>query len=288
MEREFYYDVCRVLRALPPTAARRCVYDDKRILEVYLWAVVHDRPTYWACQAANWPIHLRRRPLPSQSQMSRRMRTGAVLQLLEQLYAALRDQLPRSPLKFVDGKPLPVGGCSKDRDARFGHGAGTILRGYKLVCLVDECGAIDDWRLGPMNICEHHQAALLLPAAPKGGCLLGDAEYDKNHLYHAAAEHELHLVAPQKRNAKNLGHRRHAPQRVAAFHLLKTEAGKNLMAVRTTIERSFGHATCFAGGLGPLPAWVRRPARVAAWVAAKLCIDAARRSRLIKQKTVRA
>ncbi len=283
MERELYRDVCQVLKALPPTVNRRFAYDDKCILEVYLWAVIHDRPTYWACKADNWPIHLRRRPRPSQSQMSRRLRTVAVQQLLARLYAALRDQLPRSLLKFVDGKPLPVGGCSKDRDAKFGHGAGTVLRGYKLVCLVDESGAIDDWRLGPMNICEHHQAVLLLPAA-KGSCLLGDAEYDKNHLYYAAAEQQVQLIAQSKRKAKNLGHRRHAPQRLTAFRLLQTEAGQHLMAVRTTIERSFGQATCFAGGLGPLPAWVRRPARVASWVAAKLCLDASRRIRLLKQK----
>lgn len=283
MERELYEQLCRVLRTLRLAAQQRCTYDDRRILEVYLWAVVHDRPTSWACQAINWPPDLRRRPRPSQSQMSRRLRTFALQQLLWQLYVAQREQLPRSLLKFVDGKPLPVGGCSKDPDAKFGHGAGTILRGYKLVCLVDECGAIDDWRLGPMNLCEHHEALHLLHAAP-GTYLLGDTEYDKNHLYLAAAEQQIQLIAPAKRSAKALGHRRHAAQRLIAFRLLKTEAGHHLMATRTAIERSFGNTTSFAGGLGPLPAWVRRPHRVALWVAAKFTIDATRRIRLQNKK----
>ncbi|MCY2930121.1 MAG: hypothetical protein NTV86_11635 [Planctomycetota bacterium] len=47
--------------------------------------------------------------------------------------------------------------------------------------------------------------------------------------------------------------------------------------MRTGIERSYGNLTSFAGGLGPLPAWVRRPHRVATWVAAKLSLDYTRR-----------
>ncbi|NIA20664.1 MAG: transposase [Anaerolineaceae bacterium] len=211
--------------------------------------------------------------------MSRRLRTVAVQQLLAVLYAAQRDQLPRSLLKFVDGKPLPVGGCSKDPDAKFGHAAGSIARGYKLVCIVDEHGAIDDWRLGPMNLCEHHQAVDLLKTIPQT-CLMADAEYDKNHLYEAAARYGIHLIAQTKRRAKALGHRRHSPHRLKAKRLLASKTGQYLMATRTAIERSFGNVTSFAGGLGPLPAWVRRPHRVALWVAAKFIIDATRRIKL--------
>lgn len=284
MERELYHRLCHALHALHQATHRRCTYDDRRVLEVYLWAVLHDRPTSWACQDLNWPADLRRRPRPCQSQMSRRLRTFAVQQLLSLLYGEQRDQLPHSVLKFVDGKPLPVGGCSKDPEAKFGRAAGTIARGYKLVCLVDESGAIDAWRLGAMNLCEHHEAALLLPEAAHT-CLLGDTEYDKNHLYDCAAEHHSQLVAPPKRGAKSLGHRRHSKHRLIARRLLQTEPGQHLMATRTAIERSFGNATSFAGGLGPLPAWVRRPHRVALWVAAKFTIDATRRIRLRQKKT---
>jgi hypothetical protein len=47
-------------------------------------------------------------------------------------------------------------------------------------------------------------------------------------------------------------------------------------ALRGRIERSFGNAVCFAGGLGPLPAWVRRMHRVFLWVMAKLVINGVR------------
>ena len=47
-----------------------------------------------------------------------------------------------------------------------------------------------------------------------------------------------------------------------------------------SIERSFGNASAFAGGLAPLPAWVRGLARVRTWVWAKLIINAIRAQRL--------
>jgi len=284
MERELYGRIRQTLRTLRVAADPRQTYSDRRVVEVLLWAALHDRPISWACQASHWPADLRPGPLISQPQMSRRLRTFAVHQLLTVLYAAERDQLPRSLLKFVDGKPLPIGGCSKDKDAAFGRAAGSIARGYKVVCITDEYGAIDAWGLGPMNLCEHHEAVHLLSHVPDT-CLLGDAEFDKNHLYEAAARHGIHLIAPLKRSAKALGHRRHSPHRLTAHRLLATEAGQHLMATRPTVERSFGNATSFAGGLGPLPAWVRRPHRVALWVAAKFIIDAARRLQLLQRRT---
>lgn len=53
-----------------------CTYQDKEIVRVF-WAVLHDRPTCWACRHANWPLHTCKRPLPSPSQMSRRLRSPA-------------------------------------------------------------------------------------------------------------------------------------------------------------------------------------------------------------------
>jgi hypothetical protein len=283
MERELYECLCRVLLKLAVVANRRKTYGDRLVIQVLLWAAVHDRPIVWACQERHWPSDLRPTRLISQSQQSRRLRTVSVHRLLERLYRATRDRLPRGVLKYVDGKPLPVGGCSKDPDARFGRAAGTIARGYKLVCITDESGAIDAWRLGAMNLCEHHEARHLLSSIPNTR-LLADAEYDKNHLYEAAGQQGIELLAATKRTAKGLGHHRHSEHRLSAKALLQTEAGQTLMAKRTSVERSFAHASCFAGGLGPLPAWVRRPHRVATWAAAKLCIDAARRIRLLPQR----
>ena len=56
----------------------------------------------------------------------------------------------------------------------------------------------------------------------------------------------------------------------------RSKIGQALYRARTAIERSFGSATCFGGGLGPLPAWVRGQARVRTWVWAKLLINAVR------------
>lgn len=77
------------------------------------------------------------------------------------------------------------------------------------------------------------------------------------------------------------GHHYQSPQRLRCIELLrqdygKTDFGATLYQVRTAIERSFGNATVFAGGLGPLPAWVRRLHRVRIWVWAKLLINAVR------------
>ena len=58
-------------------------YSAACIVGVYLWAVIHDRPTSWACQAINWPEDLRFSCLPSQSTMSRRLRSKAVQELLK-------------------------------------------------------------------------------------------------------------------------------------------------------------------------------------------------------------
>jgi hypothetical protein len=52
--------------------------------------------------------------------------------------------------------------------------------------------------------------------------------------------------------------------------------GRELLRGRGAIERAFGNAGSFGGGLGPLPNWVRRPGRVERWVWGKLLINAAR------------
>src|SRR5829696_10150878 len=45
------------------------------IVMVFLWAVIHDRPTSWACERRNWVV-TPPSGLPSQSTMSRRLRTA--------------------------------------------------------------------------------------------------------------------------------------------------------------------------------------------------------------------
>src|SRR5262245_40042460 len=95
-------------------------YRSWEIVLIFLWAVVHDRPTSWACQSRNWipapPCH----GLPSQSTMSRRLRTPAVEQLLHAIEAQLGGDARRRWLQRIDSKPLPIGWNSHDPDARYG------------------------------------------------------------------------------------------------------------------------------------------------------------------------
>ncbi|MFL5328528.1 MAG: hypothetical protein ACJ8C4_10725, partial [Gemmataceae bacterium] len=59
--------------------------------------------------------------------------------------------------------------------------------------------------------------------------------------------------------------------------LWQSEFGQALFAHRRSIERYFGNACAFGGGVSAsLPAWVRRRHRVETWVWAKLAINAAR------------
>jgi hypothetical protein len=283
MERKLFRETCGELWRIPVIRNTRQTYSTHDIVEVFLWAVVHDRPVYWACQREHWPLEQWRKKLPSQSQMSRRLRTFAVHQVLLQLQHALRERLPSSWIKYIDGKPLPVGGCSKDRDAKFGRGAAGIQRGYKIVCVVDQQGPIDAWRLGSMNVPEHDQAELLLQEMPWAMYIVGDNAYDKNALYELAARREMRLVGAFKAHAKAPGHWRHSPHRLASLELQKRPMGQDLLRMRTGVERSYGNLSSFAGGLGPLPAWVRTPRRVAVWVAAKICLDFARRCLIQKR-----
>jgi hypothetical protein len=55
---------------------------------------------------------------------------------------------------------------------------------------------------------------------------------------------------------------------------MRSSFGKETFRLRGSIERDFGNLTSFAGGLSPLPAWVRHEKRVWLWVSAKLVINA--------------
>ena len=95
------------------------------IVRVYLWAVLHDRPVHWACEPGHWDDRKRPDKLPSQSAMSRRLRTEATRCFMDKLAQRLDtvNTGRSSLLKWVDGKPLPVSANSIDRDATWGWGA---------------------------------------------------------------------------------------------------------------------------------------------------------------------
>lgn len=262
--------------------ARGVAHSDAWVLLVLLWSVLHERPRGWACDPRNWPAAWRHRRLPSQATLSRRLRTVSLLRLLEAVLAEAWSATPPRLVKAVDARPLPVGPTSKDRDARRGQAGPDPqdkAKGYKLFAVCQEAGVLA-WRIGPMNRPEAQVAERMVPeAAAWGGpgYLLGDGLYDTNPLHAVAWAWGQQLVAPRKRPGTGLGHRRHEPGRRRSIELLEGPGrfGRALYACRGSIERTFAQMSNFAAGLSGLPGWVRRPRRVALWIAGKLLIYAA-------------
>lgn len=269
-------------------------FSDAWILLVFFWAVLHDRPISWASRPRNWPADQRWRSLPSPATLSRRMRTVSVLNLLTQVLLRLGEVCGPPLVRMIDAKPLPVGGFSKDADARWGQAVDAKAKGYKLFSVWSRRGPVpEQWRLGPMNWPEPTAAATLIPGLAGGGYLLGDSLYDTNPLYGLCAGQELQLLAPRKKPGTQLGHQSHEPSRLRAIELLEIRPamplppgmpklddcrnfGPSVYACRAGIERQFGQMGNFGGGLAPLPNWVRRPHRVVVWVAAKLVFNGLR------------
>ena len=274
MENELWKQVyATVTRIASNSTLKRATFNDADIILTYLWAVMHDRPVSWACRAGNWPLYYRRRTLPTPSTLSRRLRRPAVIALIEKIERSFVDHFEPSECRWIDGKPLPIGGCSKDKEATFGYGAGTIARGYKLHAIGDEKQGFVRWVVYPMN-CGESKVARELVASLKGpGYLVGDCQYDKNHLYDLAGDNGIQLVAERRcPNAKGLGHCRHSAYRLRSLALLQTPLGQKLTTNRKGIERMFGNLVSFGCGLGPLPYWVRTLARVRLWVTGKMIL----------------
>jgi hypothetical protein len=250
-------------------------YSPAQIVLVLLWAALHDRPVSWACQRCHWPKDLLWDRLPSPATMSRRLRGFSTAQLITDLLAALRDSQP-SLCRHMDSKPLPVGGFSKDRDARRGYATGTMARGYKLYCIWGRSVVPDVWSLAPLNCADASLAAELIERLEGGGYLLADATHEGNPLSERAGRLGFQLVSPRRRPNTPLGRGPQSIYRLRSVELLEGPGGfgRSLYREREAIERRYGQLTCFGGGLQPLPSWVRRPHRVAAWVACKLLINA--------------
>jgi len=79
-----------------------------------------------------------------------------------------RVHLPTHLVRCLDAKPLPVGGYSKDHDAKWGQAANTKAKGYKLFAIY-QGAAVDSWRIGPMNASEPVVAQQLPAEAARYG-----------------------------------------------------------------------------------------------------------------------
>jgi hypothetical protein len=261
-------------------------FSDARILEVYFWAVVHDRPTSWACRRESWPVRERWRGLPSNSTLSERLRSLSVRLLMQAVLDRLRACNQPALVRVLDSKPLIVGCYSKDHDAPWGWAAKAKARGYKLFCAWGAGVVPDAWTLGAMNTSDPEAGIKLVPQLTQVAYVLGDASHDSNGL-HATCDHcGGQLVAPRKRPQTNLGHGQHEAGRLRSIEMLEwpvllgtaaSPFARQLYAMRTQIERDYGNLCGFGGGLQPLPSWVRTPHRVALWVAGKLVVNALRR-----------
>lgn len=209
--------------------------------------------------------------------MSRRLKSASFLRLLEAIERVWADGAFELALT-VDGKPLLVGSHSKDPDAAWGRGRRGWAKGYKLHAIFGSAEHPRTWDVEPLNVAEPKVAAKMVESLDPGGLyLLGDANYDSNPLHRAATKAGLQLVAPRKRPHVGLGHCRHSPGRLRSIELTEGPGafGRTLHDERDDIERRFARLTNHAGGLAPLPNWVRRIHRVRLWVQTKLLIHAA-------------
>ena len=284
MERELWPFLYHELRETANDFRQKYVQIPAWVLvAVSLWAALHDRPVAWACNPRNWSTTgLRPWKLPSPSTMSRRAYSVGVGLLWHALQERLRRRSPEPALiAMLDGKPLPVGGYTKDPDAAYGRGAGMMAKGYKLHTVWSNGALPEQWEVTSLKVGETTVAGeMLARSRGRGGYLLADSNYDSSKLFDEAAEAGYQLVVPIEGEGAGEGHRYQSPRRMQCVEMMrgrsKSDFGPSLYEMRTGIERKFGNATSFGGGLGPLPAWVRRLHRIRTWVWAKLLINAAR------------
>ncbi len=281
MERELWNILTAQLTVMSTLVRRRrFVHPTARILRVYLWAVLHDRPVYWACDRRHWVGVKPPAALPDQSTMSRRLARPETRRALDQLMDRLEPQTQHALTLRIDGKPLAVAKHSVDRRATIGRGAGGFQKGYKLHAIYAENNRPVAYRVAPMNVDERIAAKQMIEQEQLGeGYLLADANYETNPLYDQAAGAGRVLVTPRRfRHAKGLGQSRvHSPHRVAMIQRMRAPSPfiRQLLSTRRSVETRFANLCNFGGGLTHLPPWVRGR-RVEPYVTAKILIRLAR------------
>lgn len=280
MERRLLKAIRRRLRKLGRRRFNgRYTYTDATIVEVYLWAVLNDRPTCWACDPDNWAGVTPPPGFPSPSRMSRRLKTQSVKRLLDRLETSLLRRNKTSTLACaIDGHAMEIAPHSADKQAGYGRARGGKGKGYKLHALIGLDGTLWVWRVTPMNTDERTMALRMASQLPPTCYLLADTNYDSNRLFHAVRARDGQLVAPRRvlNPGQGLGHRKHDPGRLRCIEMLENTVssfGRLLLGTRRRIEGFFGTLTSHANGLHALPAWVRTYHRVRLWVQAKLIIN---------------
>ncbi|MCD4831982.1 MAG: transposase [Anaerohalosphaeraceae bacterium] len=272
MESELFRKVYQIIMDLyRKTKLKRAKFTDADIVKVYLWAVLHDRPTCWACKKKNWPVYHRRQNLPDASTMSRRLRTVGVQKLLRNIEEKLKDTNQRNICRWIDAKGLLISNSSGDKQAGYGYAGGGMGKGYKLYAIADSRQGFVNWKIRPMNFSESKVARELVNEIEPQGYLIGDSAYDKNALYDLAGSKSIRLIARRYcRKARGIGHRKHSPYRLDMLKRLDSKFVDGLIRSRVGIEHMFGHLCNLSFGLKPLPSWVCGLFRVENWVRSKL------------------
>ena len=274
MERELWKIVYTKLKTVARRFHQKYVQLQAwRIAAVLLWAALHDRSVSWACDKRNWSkTRLKPGRLPSEPTMSRRAQKTAFGLFLNALTNELKGTGPPAWELVIDGKPLPVGKCSKDPDAKSNqHG-----KGYKLHALWGTKCMPEAWEVTAAREYEGAVAERLLSQVKGKGFVYGDGSYEANRVYDAAGASGYLLLAHPGPEVTGGAHGYQSEYRLLALRFFETGLGWDLYRHRTSIERAFGNAGSFGGGLQPLPNWVRRLGRVTRWVCCKLIINAAR------------
>jgi hypothetical protein len=263
-----------------PRRRRRPRYGDRLIVAMYFWSVAHDRPLRWACERSSYGRLMRPRRLCSVSQFCKRIKQRRAAAMIRRVHEVLAGPGRPAGVCFMDGKALPVSESSADPDARTGRGNGRFSRGYKLHALADSSGKIRDFRVRPLNRAEPTVArSCLVRRLAPGTLVLADGNYDGKHLYTAVQRRGAFLLTPQKSNPRtDAAFAATSPARRRAMELWRDRPAlaRSLYALRGGIERVFSALSSYGGGLGPLPAWVRRLPRVTRWVTAKIALYNAR------------
>ena len=284
MERQLWKSIVCLLREVHKAQPQwRCRYSVLEIVEIWFWAVIHDRPVSWACQRRSWPIWDHRRVLPSNATMSRRLRTKEVKTLISAMEnRVLRQAEGDSLVWFIDGKPLTISGCTKDRQAGYGRASGGKAKGYKIHAIIGSNQSVSQWRVAPMNKDERVMAVRMLQPGTVQGYVLADSNYDSNKIHEICdRQGNLQLVCARRYGpGRGIGHRKQTAGRMRSKAILEDpspEFGQQLLQQRDDIERFFGNLTNWGGGLHCLPPWARTHRRVHRWVQAKLIINAVKR-----------
>jgi Transposase DDE domain len=277
MECDLWKMIVAEVRKIKARHDGRWTFAVSDVVLTYFWSVLQNKPVSWACDRRNWPLSAWRRPLPTPSTMSRRLRTAEVSEMIAAIEQNVLLQPGATWVHAVDGKALPVSRHSTDPDARFGRGAGGQDKGYKLHVLYGQNGSIAAHAVEPLNVDERIVARRLIEHAKVSGYVVADAYYDDNKLHAVVDAEDGRLVTPRRYStAKGVGHHPHSPARLRALARMKSPNTAYIEAVlgsRGGVERYFGTLACAYYGLDRLPPWVRTLPRVRRWVQAKIILD---------------